>query len=288
MAGVKPHQPRYPSRPSALVRSNAHDYQRGTPVRCYDARDCPEATLELRIPSHTALSGSRPAEVLLAVPRAHSSLTPSRSASSGASACGRAMCHDGARVRISARSGAARGVSFGSERGDHGLVRRWREHRIGGDAVSALKGAKGECQSRGKTSAVGGPLESCSQALMSVSAKREDAPHQEEMRWAFREHRTFICHAPASIVVAGGVRCARLTLEARLCQKWHSKRRLLRQRASHLFFGWYSPALASIVVEFERVFERGEKSGPAQAIPAIRGGTRGHCETPRPLDPLRA
>ena len=114
MAGVKPHQPRYPSRPSALVRSNAHDYQRGTPVRCYHARDCPEATLELRIPSHTALSGSRPAEVLLAVPRAHSSLTPSRSASSNASACG----------RISGKSGAARRVSFGTKKGDHAPVRR--------------------------------------------------------------------------------------------------------------------------------------------------------------------
>ena len=124
IAGAKPHQPRYPSRPSALVRSNAHDYQRGTPVRCYDARDCPEATLELRIPSHTALSGSRPAEVLLAVPRAHSSLTPSRSASSNASACGRAMCQNGARFCISGKSGAARRVSFGTERGNHGPVKR--------------------------------------------------------------------------------------------------------------------------------------------------------------------
>ena len=53
IAGTKPHQPRYPSRPSALVRSNAHDYHRGTPVRCYHARDSPEATIELdsrRIP----------------------------------------------------------------------------------------------------------------------------------------------------------------------------------------------------------------------------------------------
>ena len=53
IAGTKPHQPRYPSRPSALVRSNAHDYHKGTPVRCYYARDSPETTIELdsrRIP----------------------------------------------------------------------------------------------------------------------------------------------------------------------------------------------------------------------------------------------
>ena len=73
---------------------------------------------------------------------------------------------------------------------------------------------------------------------MGVNAKREDAPHQEEMMWTFRKHRAFISHAPASIVVASDVRGARLTLEARLCQKWHSKRRLFRQRASHLFFFW--------------------------------------------------
>ena len=54
--------------------------------------------------------------------------------------------------------------------------------------------------------------------------------------WTFRKHRAFISHAPASIVVASDVRGARLTLEARLCQKWHSKRRRFRQHASHLFF----------------------------------------------------
>ena len=48
----------------------------GTRVRCYDARDCPETGPEVRIPSHTAMGGSTPAEVLLAVPGAHSTLTP--------------------------------------------------------------------------------------------------------------------------------------------------------------------------------------------------------------------
>ena len=82
---------------------------------------------------------------------------------------------------------------------------------------------------------------------MGVNAKREDAPHQEEMMWTFRKHRAFISHAPASIVVASDLRGARLTLEARLCQKWHSKRRRFRQRASHLFFSadtaqhWHYP-----------------------------------------------
>ena len=39
--------------------------------------NCPEEGSELGIPSHTALSKSAPAEVLLAVLKAHSLLTPS-------------------------------------------------------------------------------------------------------------------------------------------------------------------------------------------------------------------
>ena len=63
----RPHQSRSPARPSALVRTNAHGCQTGTPVRCYDARDCPEEGSEPGIPSHTALSRSAQAEMLLAV-----------------------------------------------------------------------------------------------------------------------------------------------------------------------------------------------------------------------------
>ena len=49
-------------------------------MRCYDARDCREEGSEIGIPSHTALSRSAPAEVLLAVLGAHFSLTPSGNA----------------------------------------------------------------------------------------------------------------------------------------------------------------------------------------------------------------
>ena len=71
MAGVRPHQPRSPARPSALVRTNAHGRQTRTPVRSYDARDCREEGSEIGFPSHTAMSRSAPTEVLLAVLGAH-------------------------------------------------------------------------------------------------------------------------------------------------------------------------------------------------------------------------
>ena len=88
MAGVRPHQPRSPARPSALVRTNAHGRQTRTPVRSYDARDCREEGSEIGFPSHTAMSRNAPTEVLLTVLGAHSSLTPSGTASSSARACG--------------------------------------------------------------------------------------------------------------------------------------------------------------------------------------------------------